>query len=121
MIKKSKLWLVTASNFLFSIMFICLAWFKEDELDMFFGPDEVMRDPERTFHKFGMGTFLISVTVVAGIISAVLICRLRGKRKQKIINLIIIVINTCFWTWLYIEDYYFYYMPDLPECFMPWP
>ncbi len=81
MMKKLKLWLVAAGNFLFSVLLMCLAYFKQDELDAIFGPDEILRDPMRVFHKFGMGTFLILVTVVAGIISAVLVSRL-GKEEK---------------------------------------
>ena len=122
MMKKLKLWLVTAGDFLFSVILTYLANSKGDELDKFFGPDAVMRDSGGFDHRFGSGTFLILVTFAAGIVAAVLVWRLGKEEKiKKIINIMIVVINTCFWTWLYIEDYYFYYMPDLPECFMPWP
>lgn len=114
--KKSKLWLVTAGDFLFSVMLTYLANSKGDELDKFFGPDAV-RDAGRHDYRFGSGTFLISVIAAAGMIAAVLVWRLGKEEKMnKIINIIAVVINTCFWVWLYIEDYYFYYMP---EFFMP--
>lgn len=100
--KKLKIWQVTAGYFLFTVLLGFLAHCLDYNLWLILGPDTVLRTDGGVDRRFGEGTCLIFVTVVAGIISSILVYRMEKEEKVlRIINILMIIVITCVWIWAY--------------------